>query len=718
MNIQGVQGMSPENIRDEINRGGRLVIHMYCVSILVMTFKRPTDIRLIKAGQSPAAAGWPYVLISFLFGWWGIPWGPIYTIECIYRNLCGGIDVTDEVLAQLLPAAPKAPPALSAQPAASAATPAPSYKLPPAPPSGFNPKVAGLMAAGVALVVFAGITLFCFYRQQHLTVVLASGLDRPYSVTLNGQTHELKPHGAEVLELPEGEFTLADAPGGRVLGAPRTFKFSQPFFDHLGTEQVVVLNPDSTAILALSDIPYYKDGTTPPADQASSYSLLLNNQFHSLPKPDFVIAPADERVSMPSGTTRVVKTRLENLEITNLPPVLRVIAEKSGYDAVRQHLGFLAQHRADEELLRAAIDTLKPADLPAFFRPRLAERPVLVEWHRYYQQAMDFTQPTHDLQQEYRGYLQAEPGNGALMYLLGRQVSDPAEASRLWEGALAANPPCAHAHGAKGFDALSEGRFQDAITHYSAAEQAGASGAWRKQSRRALHWALGQPAVTLPELATERKAAPLDLQLAVEEIRATLAANPDESPAQKLREAYLAAYRKVGADASNLKETDTYLQAVIAYQSGRLPAYAELVDQLGVPYYKFQAACTRGELKPAADALAKLPRQGSLNLMLLYIVAHRAGPADLAEPYFQQAIDALRSEGHEHRRAAELLAGPEPDIRALCELRIDTDIKRVLLTGFGLHQPAGRDRYFALAQRLNFNPEFPHHLLKQALASR
>ena len=59
MPIQGAEGMSPGDIRDEINRGGRLVIYTYCISIVVMTFKRPTDIKLVRAGQNAALAGWP-----------------------------------------------------------------------------------------------------------------------------------------------------------------------------------------------------------------------------------------------------------------------------------------------------------------------------------------------------------------------------------------------------------------------------------------------------------------------------------------------------------------------------------------------------------------------------------------------------------------------------------------------------------------------------------
>ena len=40
---------------------------------------------------------------ALLFGWWGIPWGPIWTIGSLVTNLRGGRDITREVL-QALPA--------------------------------------------------------------------------------------------------------------------------------------------------------------------------------------------------------------------------------------------------------------------------------------------------------------------------------------------------------------------------------------------------------------------------------------------------------------------------------------------------------------------------------------------------------------------------------------------------------------------------------------
>jgi len=40
-------------------------------------------------------------LFTLVVGWWGVPWGPIYTIESIFSNCCGGKDVTKEIMGSL-----------------------------------------------------------------------------------------------------------------------------------------------------------------------------------------------------------------------------------------------------------------------------------------------------------------------------------------------------------------------------------------------------------------------------------------------------------------------------------------------------------------------------------------------------------------------------------------------------------------------------------------
>ena len=85
----------------ELRRGGRFVIYQYCISILIMTFKRPSDIYFLRAGESGVGKGIGYTLISLLFGWWGFPFGPIYTIQAVVKNFSVGVDVTFDVLGQM-----------------------------------------------------------------------------------------------------------------------------------------------------------------------------------------------------------------------------------------------------------------------------------------------------------------------------------------------------------------------------------------------------------------------------------------------------------------------------------------------------------------------------------------------------------------------------------------------------------------------------------------
>jgi hypothetical protein len=91
----------------------RYVIYQYCISIVILTFRRSSGIKVIEPGKSAAVAGLPYTLLSLVAGWWGIPWGPIYTVQSVYRNLRGGIDVTDLVVEAMAAEASAAAPAVA-----------------------------------------------------------------------------------------------------------------------------------------------------------------------------------------------------------------------------------------------------------------------------------------------------------------------------------------------------------------------------------------------------------------------------------------------------------------------------------------------------------------------------------------------------------------------------------------------------------------------------
>lgn len=100
-NIIGIDGMTVEELNHELKHGAKFVVFLYCFSILILTFKRSSKIYLIKSRENALIKGLPFTLISLFLGWWGIPWGIIYSVQCIFTNLSGGRDVTEQVMAVL-----------------------------------------------------------------------------------------------------------------------------------------------------------------------------------------------------------------------------------------------------------------------------------------------------------------------------------------------------------------------------------------------------------------------------------------------------------------------------------------------------------------------------------------------------------------------------------------------------------------------------------------
>lgn len=79
MKIHGIEQLTVQDVQDEVASGGRFVIYTYCFSIIVMSFKRGTDIYFVKSNESRFAKSLPWFFITLIFGWWGFP-GELFTV--------------------------------------------------------------------------------------------------------------------------------------------------------------------------------------------------------------------------------------------------------------------------------------------------------------------------------------------------------------------------------------------------------------------------------------------------------------------------------------------------------------------------------------------------------------------------------------------------------------------------------------------------------------
>jgi hypothetical protein len=97
MRIRGLDRLTAADLENELALGGRFVFFEFCISFLIVTLRRPTDVYFLRAGDHGLIRGLPYTVLSALLGWWGLPWGIIYTPLTLLTNLSGGRDVTAAV---------------------------------------------------------------------------------------------------------------------------------------------------------------------------------------------------------------------------------------------------------------------------------------------------------------------------------------------------------------------------------------------------------------------------------------------------------------------------------------------------------------------------------------------------------------------------------------------------------------------------------------------
>ena len=102
MKIKGIEGMLEHELSLELERGGKFVIFQYCISAIVVTFKRSSDIYFVRANENPVRKGIGFTIITLLFGWWGIPWGPIFTLQVLAHNLSGSWNVTQSIAPKVI----------------------------------------------------------------------------------------------------------------------------------------------------------------------------------------------------------------------------------------------------------------------------------------------------------------------------------------------------------------------------------------------------------------------------------------------------------------------------------------------------------------------------------------------------------------------------------------------------------------------------------------
>lgn len=89
------------HVRSLINDWWRFVMYKQCISPIVVTHRSYTEIYFIPPNVSWISVAFEPTLLTFLFGRWGIPFWPIYTLATLFCNFSWWKDLTDEIMDKL-----------------------------------------------------------------------------------------------------------------------------------------------------------------------------------------------------------------------------------------------------------------------------------------------------------------------------------------------------------------------------------------------------------------------------------------------------------------------------------------------------------------------------------------------------------------------------------------------------------------------------------------
>lgn len=96
--LAGTEGMTLGDVELDVLKGGRFLRYPWNVSVIVLSFRNSSQLTYVRSDRSAGAGALGWGVFSLCFGWWGFPWGIVYTPLSLWHNTRGGADHTADVL--------------------------------------------------------------------------------------------------------------------------------------------------------------------------------------------------------------------------------------------------------------------------------------------------------------------------------------------------------------------------------------------------------------------------------------------------------------------------------------------------------------------------------------------------------------------------------------------------------------------------------------------
>ncbi|MBN1517108.1 hypothetical protein JXA32_11150 [Candidatus Sumerlaeota bacterium] len=581
----------------------------------------------------------------------------------------------------------------------------------------------GSYTPGFARWIFPVILVFGFiiyllaaWSAGTREIYFINGLSKPYTVEVNGVSRTLEPHEPATMRLEEGEIPIRVTKGYQTI-EDQTVSIKTPFFSRPFIKRAYVVNPDGAAALLKQQTFYVpEDSNREPPNGA--VHILTGDNMYALQGVQYYFQPFPESISMSEHSTAESRWRVDDLmRRGNYSAQLayQIVMEYTSPEATQQWLMAQLQHdRDDDELIALLLNTVGVEEFLSIAKPRLDERPVLIDWQRAVQNVREIEGDYDTMLAEYYDALEQDPENKALLYLAARQEPDVDRSRELLLRAAAEPEPCPHAFAALSFHHQALGEYAEAEPYArQAAERMPESAQWRDALIKALR-ANDKTQEAYELMKRTSREEPDNISVIEQRIYLQMELEGAEAAEKSIESFIRQKEATLGADTA--KFVGEIIRCNMRYLSGDKEGCRQIAEENGLPYWLMMLQMESGAPDPLQDLELTSDSLDLIDQAALYVHLCRAGRDQEAEQYFPLLVEQLSQMGREARVMAEILRNADAS-------RVDEALKLILEPGskasalliLSERVPSRRKDCLAMAARLRTEKQPPTYMIEQWL---
>ena len=551
------------------------------------------------------------------------------------------------------------------------------------------------------VLVAAGLAISNEYIRRNRTIFVVNACGKPVQV----QVDEADPVVCDAL----GRLTVSEGRHQLKVTGPiqetHDVDIRTGYFDRWSKNSIWVLNPGSEAIVHESTI-YYAVNPRP-----SDRKPISVDPFRFHPHVDYAFEPVPDHLKVEGARITLEWKHSKDLEA--FEELLRSNRAAAFAFAERR----LRRAPEQNKLIDACLRHAQPEEFPrieAMLAAGLDRRPVVVPWHRAYQNLAEFERKDRDMIAVYDRLTGAEPTNASLLYLRGRIDPDWEKQESIFRRTIELDPRLPWPWMALGGRAEAGARWDEAVRCLLKAQDLGIDPELIRSSLQTARLGADGALALVAELRIQLSSQPFDVGAVISLCEALAVADQAGQITAEIN-----AWQNRATPTIPVEVIGT-VRALGLYYAGRFEecaARCRLVPSLKSGALHLESLLALKKVKevtadPAFSGILADPRF-ALSASLAFVMENQP---DEASRWRDTAIANMANASRGMRRAAQILADAAPTPAAEFDrIQMDADWKAVVLLIQGERHPAKRSECLASAVRFNVRRRPPYHLIRQGI---